>query len=33
MSVATDELPLPAGPLAFQGNEVIGPPNTGWSAW
>lgn len=29
MGVATDELPLPAGPLAFQGYEVIGSAHNG----
>ena len=29
MGVATDELPLPAGPVAFQGYEVIGSAHNG----
>jgi D-arabinose 1-dehydrogenase-like Zn-dependent alcohol dehydrogenase len=29
MGVGTDELPLPAGPLAFQGYEVIGSAHNG----
>jgi threonine dehydrogenase-like Zn-dependent dehydrogenase len=29
MGVATDELPLPAGPVAFQGYEIIGSAHNG----